>query len=572
MSKVFTNLKSYKKECIIGPGFKLLEACFELFIPLIVADIVDKGIKNQDIPYILTMCGILVLLGIISLACSLTAQHFAAKAATGFGAKLRHSFLSHLQSFSYKEIDSLGTSTMVTRMNADINQIQTGVNLVIRLLLRSPFVVVGAMFMAFTIDFNSGLIFLIMIVTLSLIVFGIMAYNIPLYRKAQKELDGVTAISRENLGGVRVIRAFCQEENELEKFQAQTERLNKIQNFVAKISTVLNPVTFIVVNFSVVTLLWTGAINVESGSLTQGQVLALYNYMSQILVELIKTADLIVVMTKSAASVGRVQDVFDTKSSQKDGEKVLSSIENIEFKNVSFKYNKGGDEAISKINFHAKKGDIVGIVGGTGSGKTTLVNLIPRLYDTSEGEILVNGIDIKNYTHNSLKDKIGIVPQKAVLFSGTIRENIKWGKKDADDDDIYSALEIAQAKEIVDSKNGLDTLVSQSGKNFSGGQKQRLSIARAIVKKPDVLILDDSSSALDYITDKKLRQSVASLENPPLTFIVSQRASSVKNANLIVVMEDGEVVGMGVHETLYQTCEVYKEIYLSQYKEEGATT
>lgn len=569
MKKVLSYLKEYKKECILGPLFKLLEASFELIVPLIVASVVDVGIKNQDVPYVIRMCVYLLLLAGVGLICSLTAQWFAAKAATGFSTKLRHDLFKHIKSFGYKEIDNLGTATMITRMTSDVNQVQNGVNLALRLLLRSPFVVLGAMFMAFTIDTKAALVFVVVIPVLCLIVFGIMLWTMPMYKKVQSHLDGVTKSCRENLSGVRVIRAFCREKEEVETFESNTDRLTIVQKHVGRISALTNPITFISVNAGVVALLWIGAIKVDEGVLTQGQVLALYNYMSQILVEFVKTADLIVSMTKAAACANRINSVFDMKPSQADGAKqITEATQSVEFKNVSLRYYKDSDPALERLSFKVKKGDIVGVIGGTGSGKTSLISLIPRFYDATTGEVLINGVNINDCSMEEIRDKIAIVPQKSVLFAGTIRSNMQWGKAEATDAEIDKALELAQAKTFIYEKEGLDTKVSQSGKNFSGGQRQRLAIARALVKSPEILILDDSASALDYETDAKLRHAIKTMQNPPTTFISSQRAVSVINADLIIVLDDGKVVGQGTHSELIENCETYCDIYYSQFKKQ----
>ena len=577
MKKLLIYLKDYKKESVLGPLFKLLEASFELIVPLIIAAIIDTGIAGRDRSYVLKMCVVLIVLGIVGLISSVTAQFFAAKAAVGFATKLKHALFKHIQSLSYTEIDTLGTSTMITRMTSDVNQVQSGVNLVLRLLLRSPFVVFGAMIMAFTIDVQAALTFVAAIVLLSIVIFGIMLISIPLYKKVQTSLDKVLLTTRENLAGVRVIRAFCKEEEETEKFRARNESLTANQKYVGKISALLNPLTYVIINISIVVLIWVGAIRVEAGILTQGAVVALYNYMSQILVELIKLANLIVSVTKSVACGNRIQSIFEIKSSIEYGDRTqpADTDEAVRFDHVSLAYKNAGEESLTDITFTAKKGEVIGVIGGTGSGKSSLVNLIPRFYDATSGNVYVNGVNVREYTAEAIEKTVGLVPQKAVLFKGTIRENMKWGKSDATDDEINAALETAQGKEIVDGKaEGLDYVIAQGGKNLSGGQRQRLTIARAIVKKPDILILDDSSSALDYATDARLRGALKNLSYSPTVFIVSQRASSIQHANQIIVLDDGKVSAIGNHDTLLKTCDVYREIYNSQFskntKEVGA--
>lgn len=577
MKKLLIYLKDYKKESVLGPLFKLLEASFELIVPLIIAAIIDTGIAGRDRSYVLKMCVVLIVLGIVGLISSVTAQFFAAKAAVGFATKLKHALFKHIQSLSYTEIDTLGTSTMITRMTSDVNQVQSGVNLVLRLLLRSPFVVFGAMIMAFTIDVQAALTFVAAIVLLSIVIFGIMLISIPLYKKVQTSLDKVLLTTRENLAGVRVIRAFCKEEEETEKFRARNESLTANQKYVGKISALLNPLTYVIINISIVVLIWVGAIRVEAGILTQGAVVALYNYMSQILVEIIKLANLIVSVTKSVACGNRIQSIFEIKSSIEYGDRTqpADTDEAVRFDHVSLAYKNAGEESLTDITFTAKKGEVIGVIGGTGSGKSSLVNLIPRFYDATAGNVYVNGVNVREYTAEAIEKTVGVVPQKAVLFKGTIRENMKWGKSDATDDEINAALETAQGKEIVDGKaEGLDYVIAQGGKNLSGGQRQRLTIARAIVKKPDILILDDSSSALDYATDARLRGALKNLSYSPTVFIVSQRASSIQHANQIIVLDDGKVSAIGNHDTLLKTCDVYREIYNSQFskntKEVGA--
>ena len=582
MKKLLIYLKDYKKETILGPLFKLLEASFELIVPLVVAAIIDVGIGSGDKNYILKMCGVMVLLGVVGLVSSITAQYFAAKAATGFATKLRHSLFEHIQRLSFSEIDRIGTATMITRMTSDINQLQSGVNMVLRLFLRSPFIVFGAMIMAFTIDVKAALVFVVTIPLLSFVVFGIMAISIPLYRKVQAGLDKILGITRENLTGVRVIRAFGKEASEISEFHGQNEGFTLRQMKVGKISALMNPVTYIIINLGIIVLVWVGAIRVNQGDITQGEVVALYNYMSQILVELIKLANLIVTITKALACAGRIENVLEMESSIRENinsvsktskdigkEEIRKDAVKVEFAHVGMTYQGAGAEALSDISFTVKKGETIGIIGGTGSGKTSLVHLIPRFYDVSQGKVLVDGKDVRDYSLKELRQKVGIVMQKSVLFKGSIRENICWGKEDATEQEIWEALEIAQAKEIVDNKpEGLETQVSQGAKNLSGGQKQRLSIARAVVKKPEILILDDSASALDYATDARLRQAIAGLKNIMTVFIVSQRASSIMHADKIIVLDDGKIVGMGTHEELKQNCEVYQEIYYSQYEKE----
>lgn len=569
MRNLLKYLKDYKKESILGPLFKLLEASFELFVPLVMAKIIDIGIKNQDIGYIIKMGGILILLGIIGLSCSLTAQYFAAKAAVGFGTSLRKELFKHINQFSYTELDTMGTATLITRMTSDINQVQSGVNLVLRLFLRSPFIVFGAMIMAFTIDVKAALIFVAAIPLLSIVVFGIMLISMPLYKKVQRQLDKILLKTRENLIGMRVIRAFNRQEDEIKSFDDSSDLLVKFQLFVGKISAALNPLTYILINFAVIALVWVGGKQVNSGIITQGAVVALVNYMSQILVELIKLANLIITISKSLACANRVNSALEEKISMiEKKESTVEEKENavrVEFENMDFTYAGAKQAALLNISFEAKKGETIGIIGGTGSGKSTLVNLIPRFYDATKGKILINGVDIREYSFSQLRKKIGVVPQKAVLFKGTVRENMKWGKQEAADEEIYQALEIAQAKEIIEEKKeGLDFLIQQEGKNLSGGQRQRLTIARALVKKPEILIMDDSASALDFATDAKLRKAIKENTKDMTVFIVSQRAATIKNADKILVLDDGRLVGAGKHHELFESCEVYKEICLSQ--------
>ena len=571
MKMIMRFLKDYKKECVLAPLFKMLEAIFELFVPLVVSSVIDKGIVNADKGYIMQMCFMLILLAIIGLVCAITAQYFSAKAAVGAATGMRHSLFAHIQTFSFTEMDTLGTSTLVTRMTSDINQVQNGINMVLRLFLRSPFIVFGAMIMAFTIDVKAALVFVAAIPVLALIVFGIMLATRPMYKNVQSGLDKILGITRENLTGVRVIRAFNKEQDEVKRFKNDNESLNRLQKFVGKISGLMNPLTYVVVNVSIIALIWIGGVRVNAGALTQGQVVALYNYMSQILVELIKLANLIITITKALACAGRIESVFDVTSGMADGsvKEAVAKEEQpgVEFKNVSLTYSGSGASSVEGINFKAMKGQTIGVIGGTGSGKSSLVNLIPRLYDATQGEVLVDGVNVKDYDIEALRNKVGIVMQKAVLFKGTIRENMWMGKKGATDEPIDEALEISQSKEFVDSKQGrLDYVIEQGGKNLSGGQRQRLTIARAIVRKPDVLILDDSASALDFATDAALRKAIRGMNNSPTVFIVSQRAASLMYADLIIVLDDGQVAGMGTHDELLANCEVYKEIYESQFK------
>ena len=569
MRKLLRFLKDYKKESILSPLFKLLEASFELFVPLVMAAIIDTGIGNKDGGFILKMCGILILLAIVGLTCSITAQYFAAKAAVGFATKVRHALFDHIQKLSYTEMDTAGTDTMITRMTSDINQAQSGVNMVLRLFLRSPFIVFGAMIMAFTIDVKAALIFVVTIPVLSVVVFGIMIITIPLFRRVQASLDKVLGVTRENLTGSRVIRAFNKEQEEIADFDESNERLTDVQLFVGKISALMNPLTYIIINVALVILIWTGAIQVNIGKISQGEVVALVNYMSQILVELVKLANLIITVTKAIACGNRVQSIFEMETSMVDGNgsKKEDTGYTVEFRNVSMRYKGAGADTLTGIDFKAKPGDTIGIIGGTGSGKSSVVNLIPRFYDVTEGQVMVDGMDVREYKITDLRDKIGIVPQKAVLFAGTVRSNLAWGKEDATEEEMQQALSVAQAAEVVDKKDGkLDAEVEQGGKNFSGGQKQRLTIARALVKQPEILIMDDSSSALDYATDAKLRQAIHNMPNQPTVFIVSQRAASIMYADKIIVLDDGTVAGTGTHEELLKDCSVYQEIYYSQFK------
>lgn len=569
MRKLLRFLKDYKKESILSPLFKLLEASFELFVPLVMAAIIDTGIGNKDGGFILKMCGILIFLALVGLTCSITAQYFAAKAAVGFATKVRHALFDHIQKLSYTEMDTAGTDTMITRMTSDINQAQSGVNMVLRLFLRSPFIVFGAMIMAFTIDVKAALIFVVTIPVLSVVVFGIMIITIPLFRRVQASLDKVLGVTRENLTGSRVIRAFNKEQEEIADFDESNERLTDVQLFVGKISALMNPLTYIIINVALVILIWTGAIQVNIGKISQGEVVALVNYMSQILVELVKLANLIITVTKAIACGNRVQSIFEMETSMVDGNgsKKEDTGYTVEFRNVSMRYKGAGADTLTGIDFKAKPGDTIGIIGGTGSGKSSVVNLIPRFYDVTEGQVMVDGMDVREYKITDLRDKIGIVPQKAVLFAGTVRSNLAWGKEDATEEEMQQALSVAQAAEVVDKKDGkLDAEVEQGGKNFSGGQKQRLTIARALVKQPEILIMDDSSSALDYATDAKLRQAIHNMPNRPTVFIVSQRAASIMYADKIIVLDDGTVAGTGTHEELLKDCRVYQEIYYSQFK------
>ena len=569
MKKLLRYLKNYLKETIIGPFFKLLEASFELIIPLVVAQIIDIGIKDGDIGYIATRALIMIGLGLVGLASSLTAQYFAAKAATGFATELRHSLFEHIQTLSFSEIDEIGTARLINRMTSDVNAVQSCVNMVIRLFLRSPFIVFGAMIMAFTIDVKCALIFCVAIPVLAVIVFGIMLASIPLYRKVQSGLDNILKITRENLTGTRVIRAFNREDDEIESFNRGNTSLRGVQLFAGKISALMNPVTFVVINVATVILLYTGAVKVDTGILTQGQVVALVNYMSQILVELIKLANLIIQVTKAVACANRIQEVFEIKAGMEFPEVSAGSRDDgyaVEFNNVSIAYRNAGAESLSNVDIKVKHGETIGIIGGTGSGKSTLVNMIPRFYDATKGEVLVDGVNVKDYTKEDLRNKVGIVMQKAVLFNGTIRDNMKWGKQNASDDEINEAIKNAQAEEFVSSKDGrLDYMIAQGGRNLSGGQKQRLTIARALVRKPSILILDDSASALDYATDAALRASIREIGEEGggklTTFIVSQRTASLRSADRIIVLEDGAVAGIGTHDELLENCAVYREIY-----------
>ena len=572
MKKLLIYLKAYRKEACLAPIFKMLEAVFELFVPLVIKGIIDYGIAAEDRAYCLRMGLLLLLLAVIGLAMATTAQWFSAKAAAGFAAKIKQVLMEHIQKLSYTELDTIGTSTLITRMTSDVNQVQTGTNLVLRLFMRSPFIVFGSMIMAFTIDFKAAMIFVITIPLLSVVVFGIMLSSIPLYKKVQSQLDRVLGITRENLTGVRVIRAFNKEEEEISHFKAENEQFTRLQTFVGKISALMNPLTFVIVNSAILVLVWTGAWRVEGGILTQGAVVALVNYMSQILVELIKLADLIINITKAVACGNRIQKVLEVEPSMENGSKECIEEKNtqenaVDFNHVSLTYAGAGAPSLTDIDLHVKTGQTIGIIGGAGSGKTSVVNLIPRFYDATQGNVLVLGKPVKEQDMESLRSQIAIVPQKAVLFAGTIRENMKWGKEDATDEEIMEALTIAQAAEVVQKKEGgLDAFVEQGGKNLSGGQRQRLTIARALVRKPRILILDDSASALDFATDAALRKAIREMKNAPTVFIVSQRTSSIRFADQILVLDDGKSVGVGTHDELLTTCSVYKEIYDSQYK------
>ena len=589
MKRLFSYMKDYKLESILGPLFKMLEASFELFVPLVVARMVDVGIRGRDSGYILKMGGVLVLLALIGLACSLTAQYFAAKAATGAATSLRNDLFSHIGRLSYTEIDTVGTSTLITRMTSDINQVQSGINMTLRLLLRSPFVVFGAMVMAFTVDVRSAFVFVVTIPVLCVVVFGIMAVSMPLYKSVQRQLDKVLLTTRENLLGVRVIRAFNRQKSETEKFDRENGNLVRMQVFVGKISALLNPVTYVIINIAVVAVIWVGAEQADSGIITQGKVIALVNYMSQILVELIKMANLIIIISKAVACMNRVDSIFKVESSiedkgrhgsRKPGSQNSGSqnpgpqnpalrIPKVEFKDMEFVYAGAKEPALKDISFCAMAGQTIGVIGGTGSGKSTLVNLIPRFYDAASGQVLVDGTDVKEYSLDELRDKTGVVPQKSVLFKGTLRDNMRWGKQDASDEEIYRALDTAQAREFVDSKGeGLDLYIDQGGHNLSGGQRQRLTIARALVRRPEILIMDDSASALDFATDARLRKAIRENTGDMTVFIVSQRATTIKSADTILVLDEGRLEGMGTHKELLKDCQVYREICLSQLSKE----
>lgn len=575
MKSLLTYLKHYKKETILAPLFKLLEASFELLVPLVMAAVIDTGIANQDKPYIIRMCLVLVTLGIVGLVCSITAQYFAAKAATGFSTELRHALFAHIQSFTFTEMDTIGTSTLITRMTSDINQVQSGINLVLRLFLRSPFIVFGAMLMAFTVDVQAALVFVVTIPVLSVVVFGVMLITMPLYRKVQASLDKVLLVTRENLTGSRVIRAFNKEENERERFEKSNQLLTDAQKFVGRISGLMNPLTYLIVNGAVIVLIYVGALRVETGILTQGEVVALLNYMSQILVELVKLANLIITVTKAIACGNRVQKVMEEQPSMQGGNLSWNTDNDkgapmVEFDHVSLTYKGAGAESLSNISFQARRGETIGIIGGTGSGKSSVVNLIPRFYDATEGEVRIAGKNVKDYRTGELRGNIGVVLQKAVLFKGSIADNLRWGKEDVGESELEEALAVSQAKEFVDAKEGRTSFqIEQGGRNLSGGQKQRLTIARALVKKPEILILDDSASALDFATDAKLRKAIREMEGNPTVFIVSQRASSIQYADQILVLDDGEMAGIGTHEELLESCPAYQEIYYSQFPEKA---
>ena len=573
MKRLLVYLKGYRKESVLGPLFKLIEATFELIVPLIIARIIDKGIANGDTPYIIKMCLVLLLLGVLGYAFSVTAQYFSAKAAVGFVTKLRSALFAHVQTLSYSEIDSIGTPTMITRLTADSNQVQTGLNLALRLLLRSPFVVFGAMIMAFTIDTKSALIFAGTIPALSVVVFGIMLISMPLYKKVQSRLDKVLGKTRENLSGARVIRAFCKEDSETAEFNKCNEEFTVAQKYVGRISALMNPITYVIINIAIIVLIYTGAIQVSLGTLTDGEVIALYNYMSQILIELIKLANLIITITKAVASAARMNSVLDITPTLSYGDRISGEDTDVkvEFKDVSLQYGGAKEPSVESVTFKANRGETVGIIGATGSGKSSLINMIPRFYDASEGEVLIDGVNVKDYAEGALSKKIAVVPQKAVLFSGSVRDNMRFGNADATDEEIYRALDIAQARAVVDGKGGLDARIEAGGKNLSGGQRQRLTIARALVKNPEILILDDSASALDFATDAALRSAIKNMESAATVFIVSQRASSIMYADKIIVLDDGELIGVGTHEELIGSCEVYKEIYLTQFQDVEVT-
>ena len=580
MKKLLKYLNDYKKECVLAPLFKMLEACFELFVPLVVASIVDVGIARGDKGYIVSRAGIMVALGLIGLLCSVTAQFFSAKAAVGFSTKLRHVLFNHIESLSFSELDTMGTSTLITRMTNDINQVQNGVNLVLRLFLRSPFIVFGAMVMAFTVNVKAALVFVVTIPLLSVVVFGVMLLSMPMYKKVQAALDQVLGKTRENLTGVRVIRAFHREEQETQEFMEMNASLNGLQRFVGKFSALMNPLTLIIINMAIVILLYVGGYQVNSGIITQGEVIALVNYMSQILVELVKLANLIITVTKAVAGGNRIEQILEVESSMADGtvnaadskaktDSAKIQEDYIVFDHVSMCYSGAKETSLEDITLRAKKGQTIGIIGGTGSGKTSLVHLLPRFYDISSGHLTIDGVEVSDYQIDSLRKRIGIVMQKAVLFTGTIRENLLWGNENATDAELYEALKNAQALNVVEGKAlGLDEPVEQGGRNFSGGQRQRLTIARALVRKPEILILDDSASALDYATDAELRRSIREMEGDTTVFIVSQRTASIHAADQILVLDDGRAVGVGTHEELLESCEVYREIYESQYRKE----
>ena len=587
MKSLLIYLKNYKKESVLAPLFKMLEASFELLVPLVMAAVIDVGIANKDEPYIIKMCLVLIALGLIGLVCSITAQYFSAKAASGFGTGVRHALFRHIQNFTFTEMDTIGSSTLITRLTSDINQTQSGVNLVLRLFLRSPFIVFGAMIMAFTVDIQAALIFVVVIPLLSVIVFGIMLVTMPLYRKVQSHLDSVLLTTRENLAGVRVIRALNKEQEERERFEKENQALTDAQKFVGRISGLMNPLTYVIVNGGIIALIYVGAVRVNIADLSQGEVVALVNYMSQILTELVKLANLIITVTKAVACGNRIGNILKIQPDMKEGNRILSNeeicpdtakdggrsvkeIPSVEFDHASLTYKGASGESLTDITFCAMRGQTIGIIGGTGSGKSSLVNLIPRFYDVTNGQIRIFGNDIRDYKIESLRSRIGVVLQKAVLFKGTIAENLRWGNESASDDELEEALEISQAKEFVDQKPGrLEFQIEQGGRNLSGGQKQRLTIARALVRKPDILILDDSASALDFATDAALRSAIRSMKGNPTVFIVSQRASSVQYADQIIVLDDGEAAGIGTHEELLASCPAYQEIYYSQFPKEA---
>lgn len=570
MKSLLKYLKNYKKESFFAPAFKMLEALFELIVPLVVASIIDNGILKNDSGKIILDAVILIVLAIVGMVASITAQYFAAKAAAGFGREMRNDLFAKIQSLSFSELDNMGTSTFVTIMTNDTTQVQNGVNMVLRLFLRSPFIVFGAMIMAFTVDVKCALVFLVTIPLLSFVVFGIMKYTIPKYREIQNELDSVTQKTRENLTGARVVRAFTSEESEIESFEKQNKLLSHLQKAVGRISAMMNPLTYIIINVAIVVLVYVGAVRVNIGELSQGQVVALYNYMSQILVELIKLANLIITVTKGLACAARIEKVFELKNTLEHNENVAKADDSaVFFDNVSIKYQGASEDSLKNVSFKAKKGSVIGVIGGTGSGKSTLVSLIPHFYDATGGTVYVNGVDVKSQNPDELRNKIGFVLQKAVLFKGTVRENLKWGNANATDEEMLDALDKAQVLQTVLEKGGLDTKISQNGGNLSGGQKQRLSVARALVRKPQILVLDDSSSALDFATEAAMRKEILKLDYKPTVFIVSQRASSVMFADLILVLDDGECVGAGKHDELLENCEVYREIYESQFGKEA---
>ncbi|HNW86028.1 MAG TPA: ABC transporter ATP-binding protein [Candidatus Limiplasma sp.] len=575
MKKLLVYLRDYRKESILGPLFKMLEAAFELLVPLVMAAMIDHGIAQRDTGYLVRMGLLLVGLGALGLTSSATAQYFAAKAATGFGLQVRHALFEHIQSLSYAELDTLGASTLTTRMTSDMNQAQNGVNMTLRLLLRSPFIVFGAMAMAFTINTPAALTFAVAIPVLSVVVFGIILWCIPLYQKVQARLDRVLVSTRESLTGARVLRAFCKEEEQMGEFSARNAELTRLQKYVGRISALMNPLTYVIINLAILWLIWTGAWQVEAGILTQGALVALYNYMSQILVELIKLANLIVTITRAVACGNRIQAVLDIQPSQRwaaEAPQAVPGAAAIELNGVGLRYPGAAETALTGVTLSIPRGQTVGIIGGTGSGKTSLVNLIPRFYDATDGAVKVNGADVKDYPKDDLRQRIGVVPQQAALFQGTLRENLRWGRADATDADLWEALAVAQAADVAQDKGGLDFAVEPNGRNLSGGQRQRLTLARALVRKPEILILDDSASALDYATDAALRRAIRELPDKPTVLIVSQRAASIQHADCIVVLDDGNVVGVGNSETLLQTCDVYREIYESQFPREEAVT